>query len=141
MDPGNLATLRDFDPCAVRHPKNPGALRPSGGPYIARAEIERRVAGGVTPTRIRSYLVTYAAATRLMEGDSESPDVYPDREVWLVVVAQDPYQCARPSVAPGVAPWPRRWCFGVYDATTGQAYYGGGNGPNAGDWPPYLPRD
>jgi hypothetical protein len=75
-----------------------------------------------------------------MGGASEDPDVYRDREVWLVVIAQDPFQCARPSLAPGVPGWPRRWCFGVYVATDGHAYYGGGNGPSQGDWPPFLPQ-
>jgi hypothetical protein len=141
VDPGHLATLADADLCLVRVPKRPGALRPSGGPYVGQDEIERRVAGSVAPSKMRSYLVTYAAASRLLGGDSDGPDVYPDREVWLVVVAQGPHQCARPSLKPGVPEWPRRWCFGVYEATTGQAYYGGGNGPTQGDWPPYLPRD
>jgi hypothetical protein len=141
VDPANLATLRDFDPCAVRWPKNPNALRPSGGPYISQQEIERRALDGRTASKVRSYLVTQAAATRLMGGDSENPDVYPDREVWLVAIAQEPFQCARPSLRPGVAGWPRRWCFGVYDATTGRSYGGGGNGANQGDWPPFLPSD
>ena len=143
VDPSNLSSLAGFDLCVLRVPRNADALGPSGGPYISRDEIERRVSGpptGAQPTKERAFLTTLAEATRLTGGDSEGPAEYPDREVWLVV--RQGGGCAIPSSKPGgpnpVAP---RYCFGAIDATTGQAYFGGSGPPNSDDWPPFLPKD
>jgi hypothetical protein len=68
VDPQNLASLANFDPCAVRHPKTATALRPTGGPYIGQDDLIARVtaSGPSQWTKIRAYLVTYAAAQRLV---------------------------------------------------------------------------
>jgi len=141
VDPQKLASLADFDPCAVRHPKTATALRSTSGPYIDRADmIGRVIASGPSQwTKIRAYLATYAAAQRLVGIDSEDPEVYPDREVWLVVLQGD--GCAIPSGRAGVPPEKPRYCWGIYDATTGRSYVGGSSGANSRDWPPFLPND
>jgi hypothetical protein len=72
--------------------------------------------------------------------DSEESTIYPDREVWLVVVqARD--QGWIPSLPYGVTPWPRLWYYEVIDATTGQVLVYGFNGPKDSDWPASLPKD
>jgi hypothetical protein len=146
VDLNDLSSLARFDQCALRAPRNADALRPSGGPYLSRSEIEQRVLSsfpsGVHPTKVRAYLTTHAGALRLTGGDGEDPAAYPDREVWLVVT-QGP-GCAVPSGMPragGVTLVAPRYCFGTIDATTGQSYGGGSGPPNAADWPPFLPID
>lgn len=144
VNPNDLSSLASFDPCALRMPRNADAVGPSGGPYLSRDQIEQRVLGGLPtgtqPTKLRAFLTTLATAARLTGGDSEPRSAYPDREVWLVVT-QGP-GCAVPSGMPGgptpVAP---RYCFGVFDATTGDQYFGGSGPPTGDDWPPLLPKD
>jgi hypothetical protein len=120
---------------------NPNAVRATGGPYIGRDEIIARVtaSGPSQWAKIRAYLVSYATAQRLVGIDSEDPDVYPDREVWLVVLQGD--GCAIPSGGPGAPPEKPRYCWGIYDATSGRAFSGGSSGANSRDWPSFLPDD
>ncbi len=109
-DPQNLASLANFDPCAVREAKPPTALRPTGGPYIGQDAILGRFTSRDSGqwTKVRAYLLTYAAAQRLVGTDSDSPDVYPDREVWLVVARGT--GCASSSGKPGSPPEKPRYC-------------------------------
>jgi hypothetical protein len=132
--------IQNFDPCTKRLTMMDNALKHSGGPYISKAKVEGWATENVQPTKVRSYFVTYGQYLKMMDVHSDSTDVYPDREVWLVVV-QAPDQGPMPSLKYGINPWPRRFYFGVYDATTGQLFEEGGNGPNEGDWPASLPKD
>jgi hypothetical protein len=83
--------------------------------------------------------VTYAAAQRLVGTDSEDAELYPDREVWLVVMHGT--GCTVPSGKPGSAPEKPQYCWSINDATDGRAYGGGSSGTNSRDWPPFLPDD
>lgn len=140
LDTRTIPILRNFDPCTKRLTMTDDALKHTGGPYIGRAEAERRAVGNNTPTKVRSYLTTEAQVRTLIGQPGEATDVYPDREEWLVVV-QAPDQGPVPSLPHGLQPWPRRYYYMVIDATTGQSLAMGGNGPNDGDWPTTLPRD
>ncbi len=141
VDPQNLASLANFDPCAVREAKNATALRPTGGPYIGQDAIVARASATDSGqwTKVRAYLLTHAAAQRLVGTDSDGPDVYPDREVWLVVTRGT--GCAIPSGKPGAPPEKPRYCWGIYDAADGRPYEAGSSGANSRDWPPFLPDD
>ncbi len=101
VDTQDLATPANFDPCAVRHPKSAAAVRSTGGPYISQADMIAHLTASSAGqwTKMRAYLVTYAAAQRLVGTDSEDPEAYPDREVWLVVLQGT--GCATPSGKPG----------------------------------------
>lgn len=139
VDTHALPPVINFDPCTSRFTMTDDALKRTGGPYISQAEAERRAVYAGKPTKVRSWFVSYGEAEKMMGQSGEDPQVYPDREVWLVVV-QAPDQGPMPSLDPGVKPWPRRFHFGVYDATTGRILELGGNGPNDGDWPASLPE-
>ncbi len=139
VDTHALPPVINFDPCTNRFTMMDDALKRTGGPYISQAEAERRAIYEGKPTKVRSWFVSYAEAEKMMGQSGEDPQVYPDREVWLVVV-QGRDQGPMPSIPYGVTPWPRRWYYFVLDATTGQTLSMGGNGPDSGDWPASLPE-
>ncbi len=132
--------IENFDPCTKRLTMLDDALKASGGPYLSKAEVESWATANVKPTKVRSYFLTYGQFLKMMDLHSDSSDIYPDREVWLVVV-QAPDQGPMPSLMYGIEPWPRRWYYIIYDATTGRGFEVGGNGANNGDWPASLPKD
>lgn len=140
VNPRALPPVKNFDPCTNRFTMLDNALKHTGGPYKSKAEVESRATANVKPTKVRSYFVTYSKALQMMDLHSDSSDIYPDREVWLVVV-QALDQGPMPSLKPGTKPWPRRFYYVIYDATTGRGFEWGGNGPNDGDWPASLPSD
>jgi hypothetical protein len=139
VDTHALPPVINFDPCTHRFTMLDDALKRTGGPYISQAEAERRAIYAGKPTMVRSWFVSYGQAAKMMNLSGEDPEVYPDREVWLVVV-QGRDQGPMPSVPYGIKPWPRRWYFFVLDATTGRNLVGGGNGKDSPDWPASLPE-
>lgn len=135
-----LPFIINFDPCSNRLTMTDDALKPTGGPYIGKAEAERRALGVATPTKVRSYFGRYDDMHSLIGLPGATTDIYPDREVWLVVVqARD--QGPMPSLKAGIEPWPRRWYYRLLDATTGRLLEEGGNGRDDLDWPARLPVD
>ncbi len=140
VNPRALPPVKNFDPCTNRFTMLDDALKANGGPYVSKAEVESWATANVKPTKVRSYSVTYGQALKMMDLHSDSSEIYPDREVWLMIV-QAPDQGPMPSLKYGTKPWPRRWYYIVYDATTGRGFEVGGNGPNNGDWPASLPKD
>lgn len=140
VNPRALPPVENFDPCTNRFTMLDDALKASGGPYKTKTEVENWATANVMPTKVRSYFLTYGQALQMMDIHSDSSEIYPDREVWLVVV-QALDQGPMPSVKMGVQPWPRRYYFVIYDATTGRGFEVGGNGQNDGDWPTSLPKD
>jgi hypothetical protein len=62
--------------------------------------------------------VTYAVAQRLVGTDTEDAGLYPDREVWLVVM--EGTGCAVPSGRPGAALEKPRYCWSINDATSAE---------------------
>jgi hypothetical protein len=140
IDVTNLPVVKNLNRCTRQLTLTEDALPPTPGPYIDRGEAERIAIAGNNPTKVRSFLVTVAEAHQMLGSGGASTDVHPDRMVWLVVV-QAPNQGAKPSLMPGVKPWPRRFYFVVLDAATGRALWGGGNEANSGDWPAGVPAD
>lgn len=140
LDVQSMPFVRNFDPCTNRLTMTDGALKPTCGPYISKEEAERHAVGSVRPTKVRSYFGRYDDMYKLLGIATGSTEIYPDREVWLVVV-QAPDQGPVPSLKATVKPWPRRWYYRVLDATTGRLLGEGGNGANDGDWPATLPAD
>ena len=140
VNPRVLPPVKNFDPCTNRFTMLDDALKATGGPYKTKTEVENWATANVKPTKVRSYFVTYGQALKMMNLHSDSSEIYPDREVWLVVV-QALDQGPMPSLPYGIQPWPRRYYFVIYDATTGRGFELGGNGPNDGDWPASLPKD
>lgn len=139
VDTHALPPVINFDPCTNRFTMTDDALKRTGGPYISQAEAERRAVYAGKPTKVRSWFVSYAEAEKMMGQSAENSQVYPDREVWLVVV-QGRDQGPMPSIPYGITPWPRRWYYFVLDATTGRTLSMGGNGADSGDWPATLPE-
>lgn len=140
QDLRGLPPLKNLDPCTHQLTMSEDALKHSGGLYLSKAEVEKSATEHMKPTKVRSYFVTYEQYLKMMNRQVASTTVYPDKEVWLVVV-QAPDQGPVPSIPHGMEPWPRRYFFQVFDATTGKVLELGGNGPNEGDWPASLPAD
>jgi len=140
LDARGLPFIRNFDPCSNRLTMTDNALNATGGPYISKAEAEQRAVGSATPTKLRSYFGDYAHIHALFGITTGSTEIYPEREVWLVVV-QAADQGPRPSLKPAVQQWQRRWYYQVLDATRGRLFEEGGNGQDDPDWPAVLPAD
>lgn len=140
VDTRGMPPVNNLDPCTNRLTMLDNALKHTGGPYISRSQVETSATTNIKATKVRSYFVTYGEYQKLMDQHTDSFQVYPDREVWLVVV-QAPDQGPRPSLMPGTTPWPRRYYWMVFDATTGQGLEWGGNLANSGDWPASLPTN
>jgi hypothetical protein len=140
LDARGLPFIRNFDPCSSRLTMTDNALNATGGPYISKAEAEQRAVASATPTKVRSYFGDYAHIHALLGITGGSTEIYPDREVWLVVVrAAD--QGQRPSLKPTVQQWQRRWYYQVLGATSGRLLEEGGNSQDDPDWPAVLPAD
>jgi hypothetical protein len=140
LDTRALPLIKNLDPCSKRLTMTDDALKATGGPYISRGQAEQIAVGRATPTKVRSYFVTEAQRVQMLGLQSQSTSVYPDREQWLVVVqARD--QGPKPSLMPGVKPWPRRYYWMGIDATSGRVLGMGGNEGSGEDWPASLPRD
>jgi hypothetical protein len=135
-----LPTVQNFDPCTKRFTMTADALKATGGPFVGRDEVEKLAIGIAKPTKVRSYFLPFGQYQKIMNDTNVISTIYPEREVWLVVV-QAPDQGPVPSVPQGIQPWPRRYYYEVYDATTMKLLVQGGNGPNEGDWPASLPLD
>jgi hypothetical protein len=82
--------------------------------------------------------VPFADAVKMINMGVEDPTIYPDREVWLVVVQAEDKNIMFIGLPPGVDPWPIHWYYNVYDATTGRVLHSGFNNRDETVWPAGL---
>jgi hypothetical protein len=138
VDTHALPPVKNFDPCTNRFTMTDDALKRTGGPYVSRAEVVRRAIGTTHPTRVGSYFVPFGDAVKMIDLGVEDPKIYPDREVWLVVVQAEVEDYNFISLPYGVDPWPIHWYFNIYDATTGRVLHFGANTRGSNTWPAGL---
>lgn len=114
----------------------PPATATAGPRYLTREQAEAHIVRPIDPVRVRSHLMRYAEAIRMVAPGRLPSNGPPEADamVWLVVSDN----CATPSGLHIATPEPGPvFCFSVFDAVTGQMY-GGGSGRG---WPPGLPPD
>lgn len=136
--------VENFDPCTRQTTLGKNALKRTGGPYISQTQAEQMVVGNRHPIKVRSFFTSNARAEQMMGNHSISTMIYPDREIWLVVVQFNDPNLIEQHLAPGIPtptplpPGTRFYIFSYIDATSGQ-WLGGGQDTSY-PWPPGVPQ-